>query len=69
MQTNLKLFQLPLEPFFRVQRVTPSASKPTIRNYPAVLKANNPDRVFGSWRLKLLNAGNVPKQIDNAKCW
>ena len=68
MQTNLKLFQLPFESFFRVQRVTPSANKPAIRNYPAVLKANNPDRVYGSWRLKLPNACNVPKQIDNAKC-
>jgi hypothetical protein len=69
MQTYLKLFQLPSKPFFRVQSVTPSASKPMIRNYPTVIKASNPDSVCGSWRLKLLNNRNVPKQIDNAKCW
>lgn len=69
MQTNLKLFQLPSESFFRVQSVKPGAGLPAIRNHPAVLKANNPDRVYGSWRLKLLNTGNVSKQIDNAKCW
>ena len=69
MQTNLELFQLPSESFFRVQSVSPSSSKPTIRNQPAVLKADNPDRVYGFGRLKLLNTCNVPKQIDNAKCW
>ena len=60
MQTNLKLFQPPSESFFRVQSVTPSASKPTIRDHPTVLKVNNPDRVYGSWRLKPLNTCNVP---------
>jgi hypothetical protein len=69
LQNNFKLFQLPLESFLRVQSVKPSANTPMIRNYSAVLKAKNPDSVFGSWRLKLLNTVNVPKQINNTKCW